>query len=264
MPALPDGAVRPSRKPRSEEQGRLRFWGDTDDGNLGNTVVEVIGNVGPDAQRRLVEIDVEFTVTGWSEGLIKVFAARWRRIGVVALLSLLLATLAAVAGLYWAVPLLTIEDRPVKADAEVILGGEPYYRPPRALEIFQKGFASNIVVSGHGDADEVRIWFKAKGVPASVIHVERNSRNTQQNARFTVPLLRTQHSKRVIIVTSWFHSRRALACFRKAAPEIEFISLPTVADRPRTRWPNRYERGMVLREYLKLAGYWVRYGVRPF
>ena len=189
---------------------------------------------------------------------------RWRRIGVAALLLLLLATLAAFAGLYWAEPLLTIEDLPAKADAEVILGGEPYYRPPRALEIFQNGLASNIVVSGHGDSDEVRIWFKAKGVPVSAIHVESNSRNTQQNARFTVPLLRTQHAKRVIIVTSWFHSRRALACFRKAAPEIEFISLPTVADRPRTRWPNRYERGMVLREYLKLAGYWVRYGVRPF
>ena len=189
---------------------------------------------------------------------------RWRRAGVGALLAVLLATVAIVAGLYWAEPLLTIEDPIAKADALVILGGEPYYRPQRALEIFQRGLASSIVVSGNGDADEVRRWFKAKGVPESVIRVEPNSINTQQNAQFAVPLLRAQHSKRVIIVTSWFHSRRARACFRKAAPDIEFISLPTVADRPGTHWPNRYERAMVLREYFKLAGYWVRYGVNPF
>ena len=160
--------------------------------------------------------------------------------------------------------MLTIEDRPTKADALVILGGEPYYRPPRALDIFQRGLVSNIVVSGNGDAEDVRRWFKAKGVPETVIGLEPRSLNTEQNALFTVPLLRAQHSKRVIIVTSWFHSRRALACFRKAAPDIEFISLPTVADRPKSHWPNRYERGMVLREYFKLAGYWVRYGVSPF
>ena len=189
---------------------------------------------------------------------------RWRRIGFVALLALLLAALATFAGLYWAEPLLTIENRTAKADAIVILGGEPYYRPARALDVFQRGLASIIVVSGHGDADDVRIWFKAKGVPETVIRVEPNSINTQQNAQFAVPLLRAQHSKRVIIVTSWFHSRRARACFQKAAPEIEFISLPTVADRPGTHWPNRYERGMVLREYFKLAGYWLRYGVSPF
>lgn len=69
--------------------------------------------------------------------------------------------------------------------------------------------------------------------------------------------------RRAIVVTSWFHSRRALHCFRHYARDIEFISLPTREDLPKAHWPNRYERGWVMSEYLKLGYYWVRYGISP-
>jgi len=175
-----------------------------------------------------------------------------------------LVVLAMIAGLYWSEPLLTIEHPPVKADVIVVLGGEPAYRPPRALELYEQQLAPTIVVSGHGEADEIGSWFAAKGVARSAIRTEPKSISTHQNAEFTVPLLRVQNARRVIIVTSWFHSRRALACFKKAAPEMEFVSLPTVIDRPTAHWPSRYERVSVMREYVKLLGYWVRYGVYSF
>jgi uncharacterized SAM-binding protein YcdF (DUF218 family) len=79
-----------------------------------------------------------------------------------------------------------------------------------------------------------------------------------------VKLLRERHVTRAVIVTSWFHSRRALNCFRHYAPEIDFTASPTVLDRPKSHCPDRYERAWVLSEYLKLLGYWVRYGIRPF
>jgi len=167
-------------------------------------------------------------------------------------------------GLYWSDWLLTIEDSPKSGDVIVLLGGEWIYRPKRALELYEQQFAPAIIACGEGDAGAMKRWLASKGVPGSAIQVEPKSLNTMQNAEFTVPLLRQRDVKRVILVTSWFHSRRALACFRKAAPEIEFISVPTVEDRPKTDWPNRYERKMVLREYLKLAGYLVRYGIWPF
>jgi len=175
-----------------------------------------------------------------------------------------LAAIAMVAGLYWSEPLLTVEHKPGTADVIVVLGGEPTYRPPRALQLYEQRLASGIIVSGDDDGNDARRWLEAKNVPETAIRLEPRSTNTKENAGFTVPLLRDQKAGRVILVTSWFHSRRALACFRKAAPEIECISLPTIVDRPKPHWPNKYEIKMVLREYLKLGWYWVRYGVWAF
>lgn len=189
---------------------------------------------------------------------------RWRKLALATLLTVCLAAFAVVAGLYWSDWVLTTEDPPVVADTMVVLGGEWVYRPKHTLELYEQQLAPGIIVSGQGDASAIKRWLTARGVPGSAIKVEGKSLNTMQNAEFTVPLLRERNARRVILVTSWFHSRRAVACFEKVAPEIEFISLPTVADRPKPHWPNRYERKMVLREYLKLAGYLVRYGVWPW
>jgi uncharacterized SAM-binding protein YcdF (DUF218 family) len=178
------------------------------------------------------------------------------------LLAAALACVAAVASaLFFSPNLLRLEDAPGKADAIVILGGETIYRPSRALELFQQGAAANVIITGEGDCESVRIVLAGKGVPATAIQLECESRTTRENAQFTVPLLRAQHAKRVILVTSWFHSRRALHCFRHYAPEIEFISLPTTVDLPQHHWPARWARRWVLSEYAKVLYYWVRFGI---
>jgi uncharacterized SAM-binding protein YcdF (DUF218 family) len=168
---------------------------------------------------------------------------------------------AVLAALFFSANVLRVEDPPAQADAMVVLGGETVYRPGRALELYQQGAATNVIISGEGDCEGVRITLEAKGVPASAISVECDSRTTRENAKFTVPLLRAQNAKRVIIVTSWFHSRRALHCFRHYAPEIAFVSRPTSADLPRHHWPSKWERKWVLTEYVKVAYYWIRFGI---
>jgi len=177
---------------------------------------------------------------------------------------LLVAGVAAVvSAIYFSVNLLCIADRQGPADAIVVLGGDALHRSERALELYQQRAAPSVMISGSGDCQEVRVFLAGKGVPAAAIQVECESRTTQQNAAFTVPLLRARSARRVIIVTSWFHSRRALHCFQHYAPEIEFISLPTRRDLPESRWPNRYARGSILMEYVKLFYYWLRYGIAP-
>jgi uncharacterized SAM-binding protein YcdF (DUF218 family) len=188
-------------------------------------------------------------------------ARRSLRVG----LSLTLAALLLpVAGLYFSESILCVDSGTGRGEALVVLGGEKNYRPSRALELFREGSRTFILITGTGDWNDVRLYLEGNGVPPAAIQLEKESRNTKQNAEFAVKLLRERHVTRAVIVTSWFHSRRALNCFRHYAPEIEFTASPTVLDRPKAHWPDKYERVSVLSEYIKLLGYWVRYGVRPF
>ena len=80
----------------------------------------------------------------------------------------------------------------------------------------------------------------------------------------TVKLLRQQKPGRVILVTSWYHSRRALESFQHYAPEMKFYSRPSYVAYARADWPGQRFARRVYLEYPKLFGYWIGYGVCPF
>ena len=124
------------------------------------------------------------------------------------------------------------------AEAIVVLGGEPVVRAEHAARLMTNGLAARVIVSGSGDCEPMQDVLAKHGVRTNIIELECASRTTQENALFTVKLLRAQKCRRVILVTSWYHSRRALSSFRKYAPEIEFLSAPV----PRTK-PWKFERG---------------------
>jgi uncharacterized SAM-binding protein YcdF (DUF218 family) len=178
------------------------------------------------------------------------------------LLGLLL--LLAIAAIIFPQPFLCMDSGPVKADVIVVLGGGSHERPERAAELFKEHAAPRIIISGLGDCEINRRRLIAAGVPANAIELETQSRTTRENAQFTVKLLREQKQRRVILVTSWYHSRRALACFRHYAPEIRFYSRPSYFASARADWSHNRIGSRIRLEYVKLLGYWVRYGVRPF
>ena len=160
--------------------------------------------------------------------------------------------------------ILTVDSGPVMADALVVLGGDPVHRPARAAELFRLNAAPVVVVSGGpGGCEEIEAMLKARGVPAGAIVVEDRSRNTMENAEFSVAILRRAGLTNAIIVTSWFHSRRALNCFRHAAPEMQFYSRPSYEGLDRAEWSRNGMGPNIRMEYVKLLGYWVRYGVWP-
>jgi uncharacterized SAM-binding protein YcdF (DUF218 family) len=104
----------------------------------------------------------------------------------------------------------------------------------------------------------------SKRVPPGAIGLEGASRSTKENAQFCIPLLRALGARRVIIVTSWFHSRRALHTFQHYAPDLQFYSRPSYYGYPRVQWSRAGISGYIRGEYVKLAGYWVCYGIWPF
>jgi uncharacterized SAM-binding protein YcdF (DUF218 family) len=181
----------------------------------------------------------------------------------VALATVAVLGLLGFAGLLFSSYLLCVDTGPATADCIVVLGGETPMRAAHAAQLYQAGSAPKILVSGSGDCRLGRKVLLAAGIPESVIQTECESTDTMQNARFTMKVLKAQSASHVIIVTSWFHSRRALACFRKAAPDVVFHSCPILSANPKRLWPDRYERKVVLREYVKIGWYWVRHGVAP-
>jgi uncharacterized SAM-binding protein YcdF (DUF218 family) len=177
-----------------------------------------------------------------------------------------LALLAMAVPLGWlAAPRLLRVDTgaPASVDAVVVLGGEPCTRPERAAKVYHATHPPLVIVSGYGDCEDVRRLLEARAVPQERILTECESHSTFDNARFSVKLLRERHVTNAVIVTSWFHSRRALASFRSAAPEIQFYSQPTPIPSDNLESPEGPTRSRVLREYVKLVYYWVAHGVGP-
>jgi uncharacterized SAM-binding protein YcdF (DUF218 family) len=205
-------------------------------------------------------------------------------------LVVLLVLLAAVV---WFFPeqILSVDSGPVKADAMVVLGGAGPDRVERAEELFKAGEAPQVICSGCGDDVANEKFLVKAGVPAKDISLEGKSRTTRENAEFSIAMIRALDARRVIIVTSWYHSRRALMCFEHYAPDIRFYSRPSYfgyvgqaedgesahlirsattfspSDAEKEKAQRKAEwktvRGYADSEYLKLLGYWVCYGISP-
>lgn len=158
---------------------------------------------------------------------------------------------------------LTRESGPARAEVLVVLGGGYRERAERASDLFKQDEAPKILISGTGDCDFNRQLLETNGVPATAILLECDSRTTLENAKNSVAMLHKLGVKRVIIVTSWYHSRRALACFEHFAPDITFYSRPSYVGYVEDEWARRYVSGYMKTEYVKLLGYFLKYGVWP-
>jgi len=181
-----------------------------------------------------------------------------------ALVLFTLLVLLAVAALFYPQRFLCVDSGRVGADVMVVLGGGSHDRPERAAELFKERMAPRILVSGLGDCAIYRRSLIQAGVPSQAIQMEDQSRTTRENAILGVHLLRLQGVRRVIIVTSWYHSRRALACFEHYGPEIQFYSCPAYSTTTRPDWVRHGLAHRIYLEYPKLLGYWMCYGISPF
>lgn len=87
-------------------------------------------------------------------------------------------------------------------------------RYPGALLIFSGGSGS-LFDQVRREAPNLRAAAIRLGVPARRILIDADSRNTRENALACEKLLAHRHASSVLLVTSGFHMKRALACFHK-------------------------------------------------
>ncbi|MEO8052545.1 MAG: YdcF family protein, partial [Acidobacteriota bacterium] len=120
---------------------------------------------------------------------------------------------------------------PQKADAALVLAGDGWgFRILTAAQLERDGFVPKVLVSGPDGAYglhecDLAIPFAMKrGYPESYfVHLEHSARSTQTEAEAVLPVIRSMGVKRLIVVTSNFHTRRAGAIFRKLAPDLTIM-----------------------------------------
>ena len=92
-------------------------------------------------------------------------------------------------------------------------------RYPNARVVFSGGSA-NLVSNDAREADFAGAIFESLGVDKSRLIMERESRNTQENAEFSKALVKPKEGERWVLVTSAFHMPRSVGLFRRAGFDV--------------------------------------------
>ncbi|VIO75317.1 hypothetical protein CI1B_58190 [Bradyrhizobium ivorense] len=91
---------------------------------------------------------------------------------------------------------------------------------PNARLVFTGGSA-NLIATDAREADYAAETFESLGIAKSRLIIERNSRNTVENATFSKALVDPKPGERWLLVTSAYHMPRAVGLFRKAGFKVE-------------------------------------------
>ena len=117
---------------------------------------------------------------------------------------------------FWLSP----QDNLTKADAIVVIsGGETEARTREGIRLFKKEMAPYLIFSGAAEDEKVsnalvmkRLALK-QDVPESAILLDEKSENTYENAKYVKDILDAKKVKRIILITSPYHQRRAKITF---------------------------------------------------
>jgi DUF218 domain-containing protein len=123
-----------------------------------------------------------------------------------------------------------VVDKPERADVILVLAGETDRRPARALQLLSQGYGGRVVIDVPAAAriyDMSQVEVAEKYVQklgqhnfVSICPIEGLS--TKDESREAEKCIEKQHATRVLIVTSDFHTRRALSIFRHQIPSWTF------------------------------------------
>ena len=165
---------------------------------------------------------------------------------------------------------LYVEDPPESVDLCFVLGCPTPTNMDKAIELYARGLAPVIMISGHGpapqpvpEAVQFRDYALARGVPESALLLETESTNTRENFVFSAPIIEAQigwsRIRRVALVSKPYHARRALMTARHHWPaHLRLVMQPSQRhdDLPaETWWQTEAGRAHVMRELIAIGTY---------
>jgi uncharacterized SAM-binding protein YcdF (DUF218 family) len=188
----------------------------------------------------------------------------------------------AATSLYHLGSFLCREDPLDRADAIFVLAGTRMERPLEAADLYLQGYAPYVVLTRDipdsgvlvlerrgltfpSDAELARDTLVRLGVPpAAILLLPRNHDSTREEVQTLRELVDQRHWKRIIIVTSKLHTRRAAFAARRAlvGTSATIVIRATRYDPadPAHWWRVRRDLRNVLFESQKLVAYWLSVG----
>lgn len=165
------------------------------------------------------------------------------------------------AGEYW-----VVDEPSAQSDALIVLGDDNYAadRAFHAAELYREGVAPVAVASGRmlrkdfSIADVMGHDLESFGVPAkSIVKLTHRAQNTREEAAEVARLIQSRGWKRVVVVTSNYHARRARFIFERTLPSSVSLRVSGARDSefdPSRWWETRQGQKLFFSE---LAGYLV-------
>lgn len=150
------------------------------------------------------------------------------------------------AGDFW-----VMDETPQVSDVIVILSDDNYEasRATRAAQLFKSGMAPRILASGRllrpyaGIAELMEHDLKVQGVPANaIVPLAHRGTNTREEAVADAQEIASHGWKKVLLVTSNYHTRRADYIFARTLPkgtELRVVSAPDSEYDPDSWWEHR-------------------------
>lgn len=211
----------------------------------------------------------------WDARLRRVYQRARRRtaeivVGTIATYLLLFQT-----PLLWAVASpLKVSEAPQPADCIVVFaggvgesgkaGGGYQERVKQAADLYRNGSAGHVIFSSgfvfaFREAEVMRALAIDNGVPASAIELETQAANTRENVEFSRRILDAHGWRRILLVSSPYHMRRALLTWRKAAPEIAVVPTPPPSSQfyAHGRGATLEQMRGIAQEYAAIVWYWM-------
>jgi hypothetical protein len=123
-----------------------------------------------------------------------------------------------------------VVDRPDHSDAIVVLAGETDRRPARALELLSQGYALRVLIDipasdrifGHNLLQLAQEYVNSLAQAKSVDLCSIVGLSTKAETQDVAQCLETIHAHKVLLVTSDYHTRRALSIFSRELPQYQF------------------------------------------
>lgn len=144
----------------------------------------------------------------------------------------------------------------------VIAAAELAHRFPNARILYSGGSANFLSDTEAREADYAVKVFEGLGIARDRLIIERDSRNTFENAEFSKKLADPKPGERWLLVTSAFHMPRSVGIFRKVGFAVEPcpVDWRLAGKKDLTHFPAQSEEGLqhanlAVREWLGLIAY---------
>jgi len=123
------------------------------------------------------------------------------------------------------------DDKPEKADVIVVFGGDDFgTRILKAAQLAKSGYAPYVLVSGPHrllgyESDTTIEYARQKGYPVSLFRpLPHELNSTRSEAELIDRYLHSQNARKILLVTSNYHTARAARLLRKYSPGLDVIA----------------------------------------